>query len=297
MTSTVPAAAGAKAPPQRRLEHQVFRAQGAGGLPHLPTYWRGLWQRRQFVLEMARSSLRAQNYDTIFGQLWLVLSPLLLGFVYYMLADVLGSAAKHQQYYFATLLSGLFLFNFFSGCLTQGAGSVIGASRLIMNSHFPRLLLPITQVLIALMRFLPSMVVFVVVHFLQNVPWSLNVLWALPAFLETLLFSLGVAFLAATIQVYFRDFSNFLPYLMRIWLFLSPVMYSLEQGMKKHGAMAAVIEANPLSPLIGVWGDALVRDRPAELHWLLAGLGWGLGAFVLGTFVFMWREREFSVRL
>lgn len=295
MTSTVPAAADAQAPP-RRLERQIFGSQRAG-LPHLPTYARQLWQRRQFTLEMARSSLRAQNFATVFGQLWLVLSPLLLGFVYYMLADVLGSAAKHQQYYFATLLSGLFVFNFFSGCLTQGAGSVIGASRLILNTHFPRLLLPITQVLIAFMRFLPSMAVFLAVHFLQNVPWTWNVLWAFPAFVEVLLFSCGAAFLAATVQVYFRDFSNFLPYLMRIWLFLSPVMFSLEQGLHKHGGTALVIGANPLSPMIGVWGDALVRNRPADPHWLLAGAAWSVVVFLAGTFVFMWREREFSVRL
>ncbi|WP_051939919.1 ABC transporter permease [Phaeacidiphilus oryzae] len=296
MNPTAPAAATAPGQTGRRLEHQIFRSQRSG-LPHLPTYLRQLWQRRQFVLEMARSTLRAQNYATFFGQLWLVISPLLLGFVYFMLGDVLGNAAKHQQYYFVTLLSGLFLFNFFSGCLTQGAGSVIGSSRLIMNSHFPRLLLPITQFVIAFMRFLPSLLVFVVVHWLQHVPWSVNAVWALPAFLCVALFGAGLGFLFATVQVYFRDFSNFLPYLMRIWLFLSPVMYSLEQGLHKGRTEALIIGANPISPMLGVWGDALVRNKPANLHWLLAGGCWALGAFVVGTFAFMWKEREFSVRL
>jgi len=246
---------------------------------------------------MARSSLRAQNYGTLFGQLWLVLSPLLLGLVYFMLGDVLGNAAKTNPKYFVTLLAGLFVFNFFSSCMMQGAGSVIGGSRLIMNSHFPRLLLPITQVVIAFMRFLPSMLVFVVVHYLQHVPWTMNSLWAIPAFCCVVLFGAGLGFLFATIQVYFRDFSNFLPYLNRIWLFLSPVMYSLEQGLHKGRAEALVIKANPLSPMIGVWGDALVRNVPANMHWLAAGAGWSVVVFVFGALVFMWKEREFSVRL
>ena len=278
-----------------RLEHHLFRAQRAG-LPHVPTYLQELWQRRQFVLEMARSSLRAQNYTSVFGQLWLVINPLLLGFVYYVLVDILGGGT-HQHDYFAMLLAGLFAFNFFSGCLGQCAGSVIGSSRLIMNSSFPRLLLPITQIVIAFMRFLPSMAVFLVVHQVEGLPWSWAMLWAWPAFGCVVLFGAGLGFLVATVQVYFRDFSNFLPYLIRIWLFLSPVLWALEEQLAKGGSKALLISLNPLSPILGTWGDALVRGRFDHPEWLVQGGCWALSAFLVGSLVFMWREREFAVRL
>lgn len=281
--------------PDRPLEHHLFRARRAG-LPHLPDYLRQLWRRRQFVHEMARSTLRAQNYTSFFGQLWLVINPLLLGCVYYVLVDILGTGARAHDY-FAKLLAGLFAFNFFSGCLGQCAGSVIGSSRLIMNSSFPRLLLPITQIVIAFMRFLPSMVVFLVVHQVESLPWDWAMLAAFPAFLCLAFFGAGLGFLAATVQVYFRDFANFLPYVIRIWLFLSPVLWALEQQQARGGTKALLISANPLSPMLGTWGDALVRGRFAHPEWLVTGGCWALGAFVAGALVFVWREREFAVRL
>jgi teichoic acid transport system permease protein len=279
----------------RPPEHHVFRAQRAG-LPWLPGYLAQLWQRRQFVHEMARSTLRAQNYTSVFGQLWLVINPLLLGCVYYVLVDILGGGTR-QHDYFAKLLAGLFAFNFFSGCLGQCAGSVIGSSRLIMNSSFPRLLLPITQVVIAFMRFLPSLAVFLVVHEVEGLPWDWAMLWAVPAFACVALFGAGLGFLAATVQVYFRDFANFLPYLIRIWLFLSPVLWVLEDQLARGGRKALLISLNPLSPMLGTWGDALVRGRFAHPGWLVQGGCWAVGAFLAGTLVFLWREREFAVRL
>ncbi|AXI79698.1 ABC transporter permease [Peterkaempfera bronchialis] len=288
-------AIGPQAVPERHLEHHLFRAQRAG-LPQLPVYFGQLWQRRQFVHEMARSTLRAQNYTSFFGQLWLVINPLLLGCVYYVLVDILGGGT-HQPDYFAKLLAGLFAFYFFSGCLGQCAGSVIGSSRLIMNSSFPRLLLPITQIVIAFMRFLPSMVVFLVVHQVEGLPWAWAMLWALPAFGCLVLFGAGLGFLAATVQVYFRDFANFLPYMIRIWLFLSPVLWVLEDQIAKGGRKALLMSLNPLSPMLGTWGDALVRGRFVHPEWLLQGGCWAVGAFLVGALVFMWREREFAVRL
>lgn len=282
-------------PPGLSGKRQVFRAQRAG-MPHIPTYARELWQRRQFVVEMARSSLRAQNYTSVFGQLWLVLNPLLLGCVYFVLVDILSGGA-HGADFFPQLLAGLFLFTFFRGCLSQCAGSVLGGGQLILNSSFPRLLLPITQIVIAFMRFLPSMLVLAVLHVVSGLPLNLTALYALPAFCCVLLFGTGLGFLFATIQVYFRDFANVLPYMTRIWLFLSPVLWSLESQLGHGGKKALLVSLNPLSPMLGLWGDALVQGRVVNYWWLLQGGAWAVGAFLVGSAAFLWREREFSVRL
>ncbi|OIV36856.1 hypothetical protein BIV57_13905 [Mangrovactinospora gilvigrisea] len=287
--AAVPGSAGGA-----RQQH-VFEAQRAG-MPNPRVYLEELWRRRQFVVEMARSTLKAQNYTTLFGQLWLVLNPLLTGFVYYLLVDIL-SGGKHAATYFPQLLAGLFLFNFLAGCMSQGAGSVIGSSRLIMNSSFPRLLLPITQIVIAFFRFLPSLLVFFVVHFVKHEHFTWASWLAVPAFVCVALFASGLSFICATAQVYFRDFANVLPYLTRIWLFLSPVLWQLETQLNRSGPKAELIAMNPLSPMLGMWGDALVEGKAGRPEWLLQGACWGIGTFLLGTVLFMWREREFSVRL
>lgn len=276
-------------------EHHVFRSR-RNGIPRLREYLPELWARREFVYELARCTLRAQNYLNAFGQLWLVLNPLLLGMVYYVLVDILSNG-KHASNFFSMLLGGLFLFTFFSSILSQSSGSIIGSSRLIMNSRLPRLVLPITQIVIAFMKFLPTLIVFLAVHTIQGIPWGLDAFYAIPAFIEVALFGAGLGFLCATAQVYFRDFSNFLPYVTRIWLFLSPVLWDLQTQLAKHDLKAHVIALNPLSPMIGSWGDALVYNVRPSAIWLLEGLAWSVGALAIGLLVFVRREREFTVRL
>lgn len=276
-------------------EHHVFRSRRSGA-PKLREYLVELWDRREFVVELARCTLRAQNYLNAFGQLWLVLNPLLLGCVYFMLVDIINNSA-HASNYFTMLLGGLFLYNYFSGILSQSAGSIIGSSRLVLNSRLPRLVLPITQIGIAFMRFLPSMIVFLAAHTIQGVPWGMAAFYAIPAFLEMTLFAAGLGFIFATLQVYFRDVANILPYMTRIWLFLSPVLFELGPEVAKHGLKAQVISLNPLSPIIGSWGNALVYNTAPPTSWLLQGAAWSVASFVIGVLVFTRREREFSVRL
>jgi teichoic acid transport system permease protein len=277
------------------LEHHVFRSRKSG-VPSMRRYLPELWERREFVYELARCTLRGQNYTNVFGQLWLVLNPLLMGCVYFVLVDIINGS-KHASNYFAVLLAGLFLYTFFSSMLSQSAGSIIGSSRLVLNSRLPRLVMPITQMVIAFFRFAPSLIVLLVVHQLQHVHWGVAAFYAIPAFLEVAMFGAGLGFICATAQVYFRDFSNFLPYVTRIWMFLSPVLWQLNQVLGKHDLKATLLPLNPLSPMIGTWGDALVYNVAPPYSWLLQGLAWGLCTLVIGTFVFVRREREFSVRL
>ena len=102
-TQSPPRAVAADGP----LEHHVFRSRRSG-VPRLRTYLPELWARREFVYELARCTLRAQNYLNAFGQLWLILNPLLLGCVYYVLVDILSNG-KHASDFFSVLLAGLFL--------------------------------------------------------------------------------------------------------------------------------------------------------------------------------------------
>ena len=127
--------------------------------------------------------------------------------------------------YFVHLLAGLFAFYFISGCITTGAASITGGGRLVMNMAFPRLLMPFSAVRTAFFRFLPTMAVYFVFHIIGGLPWSPTMLLALVFLALMIVFGLGAAAIFATVQVYFRDAASFLPYFMRIWLYLSPVLW------------------------------------------------------------------------
>ena len=74
-------------------EHHVYEPHKVG-LPPMGSYIRELWRRREFAREMSRTQLRAQHFNTMFGQLWLVLNPLLLAGVYFVLVDILRAGSR-----------------------------------------------------------------------------------------------------------------------------------------------------------------------------------------------------------
>lgn len=272
------------------LIHEPFKA----GLPNLPRYFRDIWVRREFALELSRANLRSQEASTFFGRMWLVINPLFLGSVYFVLVSIISNGAHSGADYMAHLLAGLFAYQFFSQSMMNGSKSVLGVGKLVINRSFPRLILPISSVLIAFYRFLPSIAVYLAFHLITKQPISLNQLYAIPAFLMIFVFSIGVASLLATLQVYFRDLKSFLPYLSRILLYATPVLYYADAIPENLKFMQFV---NPLFGMFGAWGDALVRGEvPATSLWV-SGIAWSIGTLLLGTFVFLSREREFAVRI
>src|SRR3712207_5825215 len=127
------------------------------GLPPVRPYVRELWRRREFAREMSRTSLRAQHFNTVFGQLWLVLNPLLLAGVYFMLVYILRGGTRGVEF-FAHLPAGLFAYYFISDSIRLSVKSVVGGGRRILNTAFPRALLPLSSVLTSFMRFVPTLI-------------------------------------------------------------------------------------------------------------------------------------------
>jgi teichoic acid transport system permease protein len=273
-------------------ERQVYEPHRAG-LPPLGPYFHELWQRRQFAFELARTNLRVQHFNTALGQLWLVINPLLLGFIYFALVEIIGRGDRGTEF-LAHLMLGLFAFRLVSTSVGQGARSVVGGGRLILNVPFPRALLPLASVLTAFMRFLPTLIVYAVLHAIAGLPVGPHLLWAVPILALLTVFATGAAMFAATAQVYFRDVTNFLPYLTRIWLYASPVLYYADEIPSRF---KPVLTANPLYPMIAALSDVVNRGQAPSLGLLAGGAAWAVGALILGALFFISREREFAVRL
>lgn len=271
---------------------QVFEPHRAG-LPPLRTYIVEFWRRREFAAELSRSTMQAAHSTTFFGRLWLVINPLLLAGVYFLLVFILSGANRGADY-FTHLVGSLFAFYFVQGSMAGGVKSVVGGGRLILNTAFPRLLMPFTATWTSFLRFYPTMIVFAVIFFLAGLRPNWVTLLAIPALLLLVIFALGLSALMAALQVYFRDTSSFLPYFTRMWLYISPIIYFAEDVPSQ---LAPFMPANPLYSLLGVWGDVLVRgELPPAWMWIAAS-AWAIVTFVGGSLFFMSRERDFAVRL
>lgn len=266
----------------------------ARGIPPLGRYLRQLWKRRRFAFHMARSELKARHFDTFFGQVWTVLNPLLLAFVYFLLFGVILQNGRGTPDYLAFLIANLFAFYYTRNSLGVGAKSVVSGGGLIMNAAFPRALLPLSSVLSALLMYLPTLLVYAVIHVVTGQAVTVALVLVPVIVLIQTLFNYGLALLAAAITVYFRDFSSFLPYALRIWLYVSPVLYQMEDVPSR---LAPVLMVNPLYPLLAAWQAVVIRGEAPGVGTLVAAVAWAVGLLVVGGWLFLSREREFAVRI
>jgi len=272
-----------------RHVYEPFRV----GLPPLGSYLRQLWRRREFGLALARSELRAAHLDTLFGRVWLVLNPMLMALVYFMLVEIIRHGSKSPEF-LAHIMATLFAFRFVSSSIKDAARSVTSGGRLILNTAFPRAILPISAVIEGFYRFLPMVAVYAVVHVAVGLPVGPQLLWVVPIILLLVLFATGISMFVAAAQVYFRDLRHFLRYFLRIWLYTSPIIWTVDQvpeGLKPFLAL------NPLYPFLGSLSDTVIDGTSPPMTWILWSAAWALVVLVGGGLFFISREREFAVRL
>jgi teichoic acid transport system permease protein len=266
------------------------------GLPPLVRYFRELWARREFATELSRSTMRSANTSTFFGQAWLLLNPLLLAAIYYLLVTIIRN--RHDPEFFTHLLLTIFAFHLVSTAIVTGSKSVTTSGKLLINTAFPRLLIPLSAVRTAFYRFLPTIPLYLVFHLiLMPRQWSWSMLLSVYFMGCMIVFSMGLASFFATLQVYFRDTASFLPYFVRIWMYLSPVLWLPDSVTQFNKLVLTVIQTNPMYSMLGGYAETVQEGVvPPPYMWVTAA-AWALASAAGGFLFFISREREFAVRL
>src|SRR3954447_20252717 len=238
------------------VERHVYEPHRVG-LPPIGPYVRELWRRREFALELSRTKLQSRHFDTAFGKLWLVLNPMLLALVYFVLVDILRRGHRPHAF-FAHLVAGIFAYYFVSGAVRDGVKSVVSGGKLVLNTAFPRTLLPLSTVVTSFYQFIPTFVIYIPIHLISGLPVGIFDLWLIPIVFCLALVAAGVSMFVAALQVYFRDVRSFLPYVLRVWLYASPVLYYAEDVPSKYEPLLAL---NPIGALLTAWSDVLNEGR------------------------------------
>lgn len=279
----------------------VYHSYGVhkAGLPPLVPYFKELWHRRGFAAELSKATMRGANANTFFGQAWLVLNPLLMSAIYYLLVTIIRN--RHEPLFFTHLTLSLFAFTLIQTSVSTGATSVTGSGKLVMNTAFPRLLIPLAAVRTAFFRFLPTLVVYLAIHaifsFTHGLPWSPRMLLSVYFLLCMVLMGMGLAAVFATMQVYFRDTSSFLPYFLRLWLYLSPVLWNPEMLQQMDRTIQTIAHLNPAYHMLTGYADLMQGGpMPGPVTWIVSAAV-ALVVLVAGFLFFMSRERDFAVRL
>ena len=265
------------------------------GLPPLRNYLSELWHRRAFAVEMSRATMRSDYMSTFFGQAWLILNPLLLAGIYYLLITIIRGS--HNPALFVHLTLGLFAFSLVSSSLSSGASAVVNSGRLLVNTAFPRLLLTLSVVRTAFLRFLPTIPVYIAFHIIFGLPFHPRMLLSLYFLATMMMFATGLAAFFGALQVRFRDTTKLLPYLVRIWMYVSPILWMPERIGHLGPTLSTVIQFNPMFAMLGGYTELIQEGIiPSPFMWISSGI-WGVTVLIIGCLFFISREREFAIQL
>lgn len=260
--------------------------------PALGLYLAQLWQRRHFLLAFSRARVLSSYSQARLGQLWQLLTPLLLAGVYLLLFGLLLRTDRGVENFVAFLVTGVFVFSFTQRSVLSGSESVSRNLGLVRALHFPRATLPLAYTIAELQHLAVALLALGVIVLLSGEPLRLVWLLVPVAVVLQCLFNAGVALVAARMGAQVRDVRQVLPFVLRTWLYLSGVFFSIQVfTADAPTAVRVLMSINPTAVYIDlVRTSLLVEHDPLPYAWPLA-VGWALVALV-GGFLFFWRAEE-----
>jgi teichoic acid transport system permease protein len=268
----------------------------------LRLYVQQLWGRRGFAVAVAKGELRAKHLDTLLGNLWHLLNPLLLIGVYYLVFGVILNASRGVENFVGFLAIGILAYNFTQRAVMGGAASIANNEGLIRSLQFPRALLPISSVMRESIAFGSSAVVMLAVAVVTGEP--ISILWfiAIPAILLQVVFNIGIAFFFARLADKVKDVLNVIPYIFRIFFYLSGILFSVDVFLPRVDEQFQTLPLhemfilNPFYVFVSLPREYIMATESHAFvpqMWMSA-VGWALVAFILGLLFFRAGERDYG---
>lgn len=190
-------------------------------------YWRDLWRFRELLQVLAWRDIAVRYKQTAIGAAWALIRPILTMVVFTVIFGKLAKLPSEGSAPYALMVfAGMLPWTFFSSALSDAANSVVGNGNLISKIYFPRLIIPLSAVVVSMVDFLISLSVLVGLMVWYRFAPGWNVLY-LPFFIAMgLLGSLGLGVLIAGLNVKYRDFRYIIPFIVQLGLYVSPVGFS-----------------------------------------------------------------------
>ena len=255
-------------------------------------YWKDLWQYRELFFFLSWRDILIRYKQTVIGIAWSVIRPLLTMIIFTV---VFGSIAKLPSQGFPypiMVFCAMLPWQFFSNAVGDGSNSLISNANLLSKIYFPRIIVPVSSIIVSIIDFLISFVILCgLMVFYQFIPdWRII---TLPLFFAlALIISLGCSFWLSALNVEYRDFRYVVPFILQIGLYISPVGFSSSIVPQQWQFLYS------LNPMVGViegfrWA---ILGANTQVYWtgIILSVLLSLFIFITGLMYFRKVERKFA---
>lgn len=248
---------------------------------------RDLWLYRELLYFLIWRDVKVRYKQTALGVTWAILQPLLTMLIFTLIFGRLGGIKSDGIPYPIFAYAGLLIWTFFANAVTNSGNSLVGSAHLITKIYFPRMIIPAAAVGAGLIDFVIAFALQIVLmlYYHVTIGWSLLMVPVL-LFLTALL-ALGVGMWLSALNVKYRDIRYAIPFLIQLWMFLSPVIYpeSMLQGKLRY-----VLMVNPLTGIIENFRVAVLGH--GNFHWKSLGISAAITLVVVVYSAYSFRRME-----
>ena len=257
---------------------------------------REVLSRRRLIIYLVRADLRKKGADTLLGNLWWFVDPLLQMLVYVIFVGII--LQRRTPDYPLFVLCAILPWKWFDSTVKDGVGSIVQRERLIKQIYFPKLVLPISTTIGGIVSFTFGLVPLFIITFIfyrANLsPWPVLLPFVM---VVQLVFSLSIAILISAINVFYRDVGNLARHVLRMWFYLSPALYPPElvkELTKSNPVLGDIFALNPWTVLFTAYRQLLFYG--AAPHWSALAILMlvSIGMLLFSIYVFRRAEPSFA---
>lgn len=256
----------------------------------VPLKLRDLWASRELLYFLMWRDIKVRYKQTLLGAAWAVIQPLITMFIFTYFFGKLARVPTEGVPYPIFFYTGLLLWTFFSNAVSSGANSLIGNSNLITKVYFPRLIIPSAAVGSGLLDFAIASVLLIGLLVYYNFQVTPAYLMLLPLIVLSTLLALGVGIWFSALNVRYRDVRYALPFLIQIWLFVSPIIYPASL-VPEEWRWAMIL--NPVTGIVEAFRASLF-GRPFPWGSIAYSCGFTIVMLAYASYTFRRMERNFA---
>lgn len=242
------------------------------------------------------SDIKKRYQGSVLGIFWALVSPLIMLGVYTIIFSeifsVKWSTGSDNKFEFAMMLfSGLCIYNMFSTVIGRSVGIIEQNQNFVKKVVFPIHLLPIMVTLSALFDCIISIFVLLIMKFAISNELTAYILQILIIMMPHIVFCTGIAFIFSSISVYLKDVISFVPILITLMMYASPIFFPLELIPEQY---QFIIKLNPMTYCIENMRLAIVNEKVLNIDYLLLSVIYSVIVFFFGYWLFSKAKKGFA---
>ena len=250
-----------------------------------------LWRYRDLFWLLALRDVSLRYKQTAIGVVWAILQPLLPAIIFAVLFGLFAKLPSDGAPYVVFVFCGMAVWNFFSQSLTRAGNSLVGNASLVTKIYFPRIIIPLASVGSVLFDLLISFAILIVMMFFYHIvpTWRL---FLFPVFVfESFAVSIGLSLWLSALNVKYRDFMYAMPFVIQLWLYATPIVYSSSIVPQKFRGLFAL---NPAVGFVEGVRWSILGSSSLTTEMTVISLVSGIVLFLSGLWYFRRTEEYFA---